>query len=639
MEDFNFDTLNTMLQHTSKWVGCELSPGILKGGISAETGKGLYTMKNLKKGQLLFSHEVNGPSLLNLSSDIQFRGTESPNTTSSSDDVKLNAIISRVSKSGLKTNTYTRHDFFGTTITLMVEMPFLSSSHLGAYLAWLPTCFPLSTALDRQELDSPMLWAAEERQHLQNTSVLRSLQHFESSSRQKFQEVVLQSKPLCEYLCAVGLPSEDEKWQFFKFCACVVQAYSFTINSDVDEQHNSHDDESGSGSDSDSASYHLLTSTSINTMIPLMDAFNASNARQNVQLIIDTKRNLLECRTTCRVAAGAELFNTFGVMSTADRIIKYGYVEDQDEYLLQFTLLDIIHALEQSSWREILELTLPDFFSDAPALSSRKRNRNGLVDYDRGHAMVKTVQQQWIKTGHCEDFFPMEEFKVSCLTSSCMFEVEDFLDSEDEDQDADGDGAVNDSDGDTSSGGRSRSSDSISDSGDDVVNDSDSDSDRDKDSDTDGSIVSDGGGSDASGDESGMALDQISIFSFLNGMVECGTPGKEKLTLDQENNIYVETMILFHLLLKHRIDSLLSDDTQRLQSPVMNGDNLSMSATTTRRGQLCKDIRAKEVHTLEKYITWSRFWLKSRIMSGSSAGAGASSTISQYDQVLAAHVW
>jgi hypothetical protein len=611
----NFDKLKELLQCSAQR-GCKVAPNAFAGGYSTETGKGLYALRDLKKGKLLFCHYLNGHSLLNLSTALYFRG-ESSSNDGSDDASKLNATLSSIPRSGLKAKTYAVDDFFGTTVALMLEMPFVSSSYLGPYLQWLPTCFPLSTALDRQELDSPMLWSAAELLYLEGTSVYRAVKHFEASSREKFEEVVLSGKRLCEYLSAVGLSSEQEKWQYFKFCACIVQAYSFTINKEDNDYEQNSDAHSDSDSDTDTTDSARQQNIApfTNTMIPLMDAFNASNERQNVHLLIDTKRNVLECRTTARVSAGEELFNTFGVMDAADRIIKYGYMEAHDAYPLMFTLRDVADVLSQSAWTELLFLILPNVFhSGHIAKHKRKRGdyKNTATDETLstlGHIVVQAVQQKWKETKQYEEFFSVGEFMKDLSSATCMFVVEDFLDSREDENDEnrveenslDSSGISGDSDSNSDNGGNSNGSGSCSDDG-----NSDEDADNDD-------------------YAEGLDLEQFSIFSFLTSIVEykgyCrghGSEDKEVLVKDEENNVYFETMILFHLLVKSRLQLLVLAEDRSARRRLDARSRVASCHTDERRIKLCKDVTEREKLALEKYVLWSRGWLQSR------AGGGAS---------------
>ena len=581
-------------------LGCRITSGCFRGGWSSHTGNGLYAAKRLKKGQLLFSHDLNGESLFNLSTIMankskhcNSKGKEAVENDGNEgkDLMKLHSTLLNILKLSLKSETFNIDDFFGTTIALMVDTPFASSSHLGSYIEWLPNCYPLAVASRMQELDSPMLWNPDELVFLKNTSVYRKLREFEESSLEKFGEYILSCKPLCDYFDAVGLTLETDKWLYFKHCACVVQSYSFTINPDEDE-------------DSDAVS-------SVNTMIPLMDAFNASNSLQNVHLLIDAKSQTLECRTTSSVKAGDELFNTFGIMDAGDRIIKYGYMESSDEYPLMFNMQDFVDMLDGASWRKILLQMLPRLFekydnkgtekkrklqSESATLTDTVSSSNG-----PGINIVAAVKREWLRSEYFEEFFPPDNFKKPIDSYACLFSLEDFIEGND-----------------------GNYSESDSDSGDDVHDTADFDVDSNSESDPE---CEDSGSSDSNVDNEDYAnldtttdtlLADYDVFAFLNSIVEMSFRDEGKNISKQHKKkkvagvgVYHATMMLYHFLIKSRYHRFAFD----LEFISDQNNQEQKSPATSRRCNLCETVIARENRILKKHLVWSREWLMNELSS------------------------
>ena len=544
--------LSALIRQCSE-LGCQVTPGVFRGGKSEETGKGLYAAKSLKKGQLLFMHPLNGQSLFNLSTVMKFRSC-CENCKLSEDDKRLNLIIMKVCKNVLRTGVCDTDDFFATTVSFMIEFPFSSSSHLQSYLEWLPTCFPLECAQSRAELDSPLLWHHDYLAQLKHSSLCRSLEHFVNSSRQKFNDMLQRSRLLSNYLTAVGLVSEDKKWQYFKYCACVVQGYSFTINVPIDEKRQS--------------KKKHRKNIPRNTMIPLMDAFNASNKLQNVHLLVDLENKSLECRTTMNVLAGKELFNTFGELDVADRVIKYGYVEYPDIFLVCFCFPDVIDVFDDPNFFNLLTLMFPhgDF-----SISPKKRKSSTLNSF--GYAIVNKARTQWLSQGLFEDYFNEDEFRTDdILSARCVFDFEDFLcQAKDNDE-------------------QSSSEDDF----DAVENEH--------------IAVNEGiiGHNHTKVYSCEIDLEQYSLFAFLNCIVECLLNSNKSISREKimpakaiTHNVYSETMILFHLLLIKRIHLFENRSCSDSRLDEMG----------SKKRMLVNKIIMLERKVLAKFLRWNYLWL------------------------------
>ena len=240
--------------------------------------RGLFAKVDIPEDTVLFAHKFSSLSERD-NSILSFASC----MTKRKGDKTIYAMYERLAKHP----DFIQQSFLATVCCLMIESTHAESSHLKPYLEWLPLVEPKS--LHRSscvELCSLSLWPEEGLQYIKGTSVYLELLQFKKASRNSFNTALDMLSPLAQHLREYGV---NDFWYFYCRCCACVQAYSFSVLETEQSQ------------------------VSTNVMVPLMDAFNASVAKQNVALFFEKER--LECLTLRDVRAGEELYNTFGEMT------------------------------------------------------------------------------------------------------------------------------------------------------------------------------------------------------------------------------------------------------------------------------------------------------------------------------------
>eukprot|EP00924_Labyrinthula_sp_SR-Ha-C_P008727 snap_masked-scaffold_2-processed-gene-0.27-mRNA-1 protein AED:1.00 eAED:1.00 QI:0/-1/0/0/-1/1/1/0/409 len=257
-----------------------------------ENLRGLYATQTVKNNQILFEYSLTKQA--KQQPLICFRNLLE-RLKAQVNNKAIEKSLNLLNSFALKFPDYLA-GFHGTVFSLLVLMSskYVSSNFYKEYLKWFPS---------EEEIKHIYLIFQPEYKinSLKGSSIYNEYKIFFQNSRKFFETNIKQFFP------------EDDIWNKYIYCCSIVQSYSFTIENN--EQKNIF-------------------------LIPLMDAFNADEDKNNVRLFIEEreKKKVLVCKTIKTVKDGEQFYNTFGIMNTYDRYLKYGYIEEKDEVLVNFTI-------------------------------------------------------------------------------------------------------------------------------------------------------------------------------------------------------------------------------------------------------------------------------------------------------------
>ncbi|XP_069134186.1 N-lysine methyltransferase setd6-like [Argopecten irradians] len=158
---------------------------------------------------------------------------------------------------------------------------------------------------DFRELDLPMFWPENERESLLGTAngILKCVESDIKSLTAEFNTIVL---PFVQKHSDVLSPA-CESLDLYKKMVAFVMAYSFTEPAP----------------DEDQAKEDVPTK-SAPMMVPMADILNHV-AHNNAELRFE--KEFLKMVSTAEIAKGAEVFNTYGMLSNKDELHMYGFSE------------------------------------------------------------------------------------------------------------------------------------------------------------------------------------------------------------------------------------------------------------------------------------------------------------------------
>lgn len=170
----------------------------------------------------------------------------------------------------------------------------------------------------RDEFNSLMFWSSAELSHLQGCRVVDKIGKDEAEKCWS-EEIV----PLVAQNAEIFGEEREYSLELFHWMGSVVLSRSFHVEDGTEsdgEESDDDDDEEEEEEDEQEA----LSSIAL---IPLADLLNASPL-SNARLFYSPLS--LEMRSTSRIAAGEQVFNTYADPPSSDLLRRYGYVEENE---------------------------------------------------------------------------------------------------------------------------------------------------------------------------------------------------------------------------------------------------------------------------------------------------------------------
>ncbi|ODV90408.1 hypothetical protein CANCADRAFT_2133 [Tortispora caseinolytica NRRL Y-17796] len=182
-----------------------------------------------------------------------------------------------------------------------------------------PKFAPYFAVLPARMDDCPIMWDAEETNSLlKGTDILDRIGR--ESADQLYRDTVL---PLVQANSDL-FSSCDTSLEAFHRMGCLLQAYSFDCEpADVVATEDNEDEES-SDNDSLVSDYEPPT---FKAMVPMADMLNADADLVNANLFYES--DALVMRAIKDIKANEQVYNTYGELSNAELLRRYGYVHNQ----------------------------------------------------------------------------------------------------------------------------------------------------------------------------------------------------------------------------------------------------------------------------------------------------------------------